>query len=217
MSQELINKITLDYLLNKEQHEKYIKQNIHKKIYSKDKKFYRKRIVSLTKELLLDVSCNIYPEVKYTFDTYINTCIHFFKSLDNNDIIQKELSDIKKERSNSFIDLSNNYIEANNTFIKTLKFHDKSLDKFVIKTKIGKNEIILPQKKNVDLKDPVLKTKGVKNFPKKKNITNIYEDPHKIEKEKNKKNKKDKQNETDNPNEKDTPNKKDEKESYEKK
>ena len=188
MSQQFINEITLDYLLNKERFDKYIKHSNNKKKYEKDKKFYRKRIINLTKELILDASCNIYPEVKYTFESYINSCIHFFKSLDNNDIIQKDLATISDYNNNPSLDVSNNYTHANDEFIKTLKV-ENLLDKFVIKTSLGEKDIILPQKKNINLKDPILKTKGVKKISKKKNITNNYESTNQIQKKKNEKNK----------------------------
>jgi hypothetical protein len=46
------------------------------------------------------------------------------------------------------------------------------LDKFIKRT-VKKETVVLPQQKEVDLKNPELKLKGVK---KKKNITNKYEE-----------------------------------------
>ena len=78
-----VNQITLDCLMNKEQYAKYVAQKISKKVSNRDKKFYRKRIVNVTKELLLpDSSLNILPDVKYAFDNYVKSCVHYFKLID---------------------------------------------------------------------------------------------------------------------------------------
>jgi len=51
-----------------------------------------------------------------------------------------------------------------------------TLDKYVTKTRTKKKEeLILPQQKDINLQNPEFKSKGVK----KNNITSIYEDEHK--------------------------------------
>jgi len=193
MNDNLINKITLDNLINKDIYAKYVKKHAAKNTNKKDKKFYRKRIYSLTKELLLNqeengFSINLLPEVKSDFDNYINTCIHYFKSLDNNDLIQKELTMKMNESQtcDSLDEINHNFNEANKQFVKTLAIKGKTLDNFVIRNKIVENSIILPKEKNIDLRDPVLRTKGVKNINKKKNINLNYEETNKTD-EKNEK------------------------------
>ena len=47
------------------------------------------------------------------------------------------------------------------------------------KIKLKKNDMILPKQKNINLRDPELKTKGIKISSKKKNIRNKYENKHK--------------------------------------
>ena len=180
MNEKLLYEITVDHLINKEKFDKYISQSVNKKKNKKDKKFYKKRIFSLTKELLIDSDVKIYPDVKYAFDNYINSCIHYFKSLDNNDIIQEDLSLIndKKELSSSIEYNKNNINDANKEYIKSLKMRENSLDNFVITEKLGDNKIILPHNKNINLKDPELKIKGIKNLKKKKYINNIYEEQY---------------------------------------
>ena len=100
MSDAFVNQVTLDCLLNKHQYEKYISKKISKDVDKKEKKFYRKRILNLTKDLLsseAEVNGNkLLPDVKYAFDNYVRTCIHSFKILDSNDIIQSEYENIKK-------------------------------------------------------------------------------------------------------------------------
>ena len=158
MSDAFVNQVTLNCLMNKEQYSKYVSNVITKKINRKDKKFYRKRIYNLTKELLLtdEQTACLLPDVKYAFDNYIKTCIYYFKTLDNNDIIQEE------------------YKEINNAELNKLFDKDVDLDNFVIKT-ITKmpEDIILPKQKEINLMDPILKNKGI---CKKKNITNKYDE-----------------------------------------
>lgn len=100
MSDAFVNQVTLDCLLNKHQYEKYISKKISKDVDKKEKKFYRKRILNLTKDLLSSDAevngTNLLPDVKYAFDNYVRTCIHSFKILDSNDIIQSEYENIKK-------------------------------------------------------------------------------------------------------------------------
>jgi hypothetical protein len=92
MSEELVNQITLNCLMNKKQYEKYVATQVSKSVQEEEKKFYRKRIYCLTKELLLtkEEPMNLLPDVKYAFDNYIKSCIHYFKVLDSHDILQQE-------------------------------------------------------------------------------------------------------------------------------
>jgi len=72
-----INQVTLDCLLNKQQYEKYINKTVSKNVDKKDKKFYKKRILNLTKDFLSseDDLQNMLPEVKYAFDNYVKGLI----------------------------------------------------------------------------------------------------------------------------------------------
>ena len=192
MSEAFLNQVTIDCLINKSQYNKYIKNEVIKTTIRKDKKFYRKRIYNLTKELLLSLEqpTNLSPDVKYAFDNYIKTCIQYFKAIDNNDIIQEDYksinNDINNDTLNNILDGEDNIItpeEANNFLMRSVKINAPSLDNFIIKTVTKKPEnIILPQQKDINLKDPALKNKGIR---KKKNITNKYDENDKTENTKN--------------------------------
>jgi hypothetical protein len=155
---------------------------LNKNISRKDKKFYRRRILNLTKELLSKEETKeeseivISPDIKYAFDNFIKTCIHYFKVLDKNDIIQEDYND--------FDDEIKEYTEINDETIKVLKEENEkllmrsikianpSLDNFIkITMTKSPEELIIPQQKEINLKDPVLKKKGI---IKKKNIINNY-------------------------------------------
>uniref|UniRef100_A0A6C0ESW2 Uncharacterized protein n=1 Tax=viral metagenome TaxID=1070528 RepID=A0A6C0ESW2_9ZZZZ len=182
MSENLINQITLDCLINREQYNKYMESKVSNKNTRKDKKFYKKRIYYLTKELLLNKEepPNVFPDVKLNFNNFVNSCIQYFKSIDNNDIIQADYQNIEqslnigKDITELNIDDIENQEEANKLLMRSIKLSNPSLDNFVKRTYTKKpDSVILPKQKNIDLKDPILKNKGI---CKKKNITNKYDE-----------------------------------------
>jgi hypothetical protein len=186
MSDAFVNQVTLDCLLNKHQYEKYISKKISKDVDKKEKKFYRKRIFNLTKDLLaseVEVT-NLLPDVKYAFDNYVRACIHSFKVLDSNDIIQSEYENIKKieqsreqknddEDSQECEDGENcenehdedcNKQSADNILARSnIRIINPSLDSFIrVKMPQMRDEMILPKQKEINLNEPSLKTKGIK-------------------------------------------------------
>jgi len=185
----LLREIDIKYLTNSSEYEKHVKKQLGKKINKKDKKFYRKRICSLTKELLTNDEVIVNPDIKKQFDEYIQTCIEYFKTLDNNDIIQNDYNLMNVNNTNTTTNNGNDIMDdnvamksqedANNLLIRSVNIKN-SLDNFVIKNKIKikKNDMILPKQKNINLRDPVLKNKGIKISSKKKNIRNNYENKH---------------------------------------
>jgi hypothetical protein len=185
MSEAFVNQVTLDCLLNKHQYEKYISKKVSKEVDKKDKIFYKKRIISLTKDLLSteDEIPSLLPDVKYSFDNYIKACIHSFKVLDNNDIIQSEYDNIKKieeseatkesSESNETTSEDNAPVEesenkkqqtADNMLIRSnIRIINPSLDSFIkVKMPQMNEDIILPKQKEINLTNPSLKTKGIK-------------------------------------------------------
>uniref|UniRef100_A0A6C0F4F2 Uncharacterized protein n=1 Tax=viral metagenome TaxID=1070528 RepID=A0A6C0F4F2_9ZZZZ len=192
MSANLVNEITLEYLMSKEQHAKFMnkKKEGISSCERKDKKFYRKRILNLSRDLLLNQDPeNLLHDVKVSFDNYVKICINYFKILDETDIIQEDYHEIKilndalgKE------DISTTAADADKLLMRTIKTNKGPLDNFVkIKTTKPPNPPIIPLQKDINLKDPELKNKGI---CKKNNITNKYEESTKISKENSKKDKK---------------------------
>ena len=98
MSEAFLNQVTLDCLLNKHQYEKYVSQKISKSLDEKEVNFYKNRIINLTSDFLDEEKekPTLLPDVKYAFDNYVKACIHSFKVVDNNDIIQSEYNSIVK-------------------------------------------------------------------------------------------------------------------------
>ena len=185
MSEAFINQVTLDCLLNKEMFGKHLKYQKSKSINKQERKFYKKRIFSLFKELLLgNEPTGLLPDVKYAYENFSNACIHYFKAIDNNDLIQAEYDNIEIKINNSNeqdLNKESNFSkseEADKILMRSIKMEIPTLDKYVKKTSTKKKEnIILPKQKTINLQDPELKNKGLK----KKNITNKYEDNTKKE------------------------------------
>jgi hypothetical protein len=196
MSEAFVNQVTLDCLLNKEMFNNHIRSKKSKQLNKEDIKFYKKRIFNLFREIISGKSPeDLLPDVKYAYDSFLNSAIHYFKTIDNNDLIQSEYNDLEPSHdicceNLSDISLNTTNSEADKLLMRSIKNDIYTLDKYVTKTIIKKNdETIMPKQKEINLKDEIFKIKGLK----KKNIVNLYEDndtKNKIEASTNKKNEK---------------------------
>jgi hypothetical protein len=167
--------------MNKQQYAKHIGQQTTTKKDSirKDKRFYKKRIFDLTKKLLNNEKPEtMYPDVGSAFDSYARVCIEYFKVLDKSDIIQEDYADIENGiLNNKPLDPSFNAVEESMLMMRSIKITEpNALEKLVKRTtsKLEKKPII-PIQKDINLKDPNLKNKGIS---KKNNINNKYEETH---------------------------------------
>jgi len=184
MSESLINQITLDCLLNKKMYNTQIKNKKTKQINHEERKFYRKRIYNLFKDMISENSPdNLLLDVKYAYENYINATINYFKIIDSNDIIQGEHDSETNEdlETNGELgkDISYNSVEAADAILmRSVKMEIPTLDKYIKRTKTkplnDQPRLIIPKQKEINLNDPQLKNKGIKN-----NINNIYEDKNK--------------------------------------
>ena len=185
-SDDFLNQVSLDFLINKKQYKNHSINFTKNTINKKDIKFYRRRILSLTKDLLSkedEVNIVIPPDIKYMFDNFIKACVHYFKILDRNDIIQKDYNEFDKIKENNGIneiieinDVSYEFLKEENEklLMRSVKMSNYSLDNFIkINMTKQSKELIIPQQKEINLKDPILKNKGI---DKKKNIINNYEE-----------------------------------------
>jgi hypothetical protein len=189
MSDAFINQVTLDCLLNKEMFNKHVKNQKSKSINKEERKFYKKRIYNLFKELLItkEEPEDLLPDVKYAYDNFIHSCIHYFKTIDNNDLNQEEYKNLNNEEPDisNIPELNDNNLkteeEANKLLMRSIKITTPPLDKFVKrKTTKVEEQIIMPKQKEINLNDPELKLKGI---TKKKNITNKYDEINNSKKE----------------------------------
>jgi len=175
-SESTINQITLDCLLNRTQYEKYLTKQLLNKISQKDRLFYRKRAVNLTKELLKgDEDVFVSPDVKYAFECYIKTCVRYFRVLDKSDLIQEEYKSLNLVEEEGTKPSSLDGLDEI-LFTRKINFNPNNgtLDNFVeIKSLVQEDMVVIPppQQRKINLKDPILRNKGIR---KKKNIENKY-------------------------------------------
>lgn len=182
MDKEYINKITLEYLLNPNI---IVNKPSNNKNLEKDIKFYRKRIYQITKDMSKGNFLN--DNLKNSFYNYISEIIYFLKQQDLEDIYQEEYINIIDNSSchlesndisfnentehNEYTEYTEytNYNDFSNNIDKLLTIQAKnsktSLNNFIKKINISTEEPsnIIPKKKHVNIKDPSLRTKGIKN------------------------------------------------------
>ena len=189
MSQAFVDQVTLDCLLNKSLFNTQVKNKKAQSVNKEDKKFYKKRIYNLFKEMLINKAEpeDLFPDVKYAYDNFINASINYFKTIDNTDLLQEEyktLDETALENINAIPELGDDIAveEADKLMMRSIKIKPPSLDKYVKrKTTKPQEKMILPKQKEVNLMDPELKVKGIQsnsnnNNIKKKNITNKYDE-----------------------------------------
>jgi hypothetical protein len=196
MGDSFINQVTLDCLLNKELLDKKLLNKLAKSVDKHDKKFYRKRIHNLSKELLLSKEDmkDIPVDIKFAFNNFIKVCINHFKTIDNNDIIQQEHIDYENLEKSICIGENINEINTDNILnkedadkllMRSININPNSLDNFVQRKSTNpQKQMIIPKQKEINLKDPALKEKGITNKCKKKNINNKYDETPNEKKEK---------------------------------
>jgi hypothetical protein len=86
-----VDHVTLDLMVNQPQYERYLRSreaDLNGK-YEKAKRFYKKRITEMTRDLLKGETVNdIF--VLHAFDAYAKACITYFRNKDKNDTLQEE-------------------------------------------------------------------------------------------------------------------------------
>ena len=156
-------------------------QNNHETVNREDIKFYKKRIISLCKKMLKNEKPPT-MEIKKIHDDYVNAIILYFKMQDTNDILQEQYK-LKEEDENASIenaepiepiDAAAEFANANEKMLTKLSGihnnnnnnNNNNLYKYVKiisnNNDTQKPKYILPVKKEIDLKNPSLKKKGIK-------------------------------------------------------
>lgn len=165
-----IDNLTLEYFLNKSHYQDVLKKQdiFNNKQFLSEKKFYKKRIIDLTKKLFRNEVDDI--QLKNVFNGYVKSCSNYLKFLDKKDIIQENYSEEESVKEEDFLESIEEigYNNCDHLILKEKETKKITMDNF-IKKKEKKPNIILPEKHNFNLKTKELKTKGLE---KKKNINN---------------------------------------------
>ena len=165
----------LEYLMNPGMYEKWMKKNEKNIVVSdlrSEVKFYKKRIIQLTKNMIKGE--HVTNSVNKAYNEYMKSCVAYLKFLDTKDILQEEYKNIPEQ-----LDVSDNDIEGdpNNNLINPSYLHkqNKIEDYLDVKkiSNVPEKATYLPEKKDLKLKDPELKKKGVKKKKGKKKKKNI--------------------------------------------
>jgi hypothetical protein len=187
-----VDHVTLDLMVNQPQYERYLRAHeaaLSGK-YEKAKRFYKKRIIELTRDLLKCETVNdIF--VLQAFEAYAKACITYFRTKDKNDTLQEEhaaecvavgylppiVETVEESLSDNddgdndgdndapiLSDSTKKKLEILMSFDKH-KAHTPTLDTYVIKTSSASASAaapIIPKQKEINLDDPKFKTKDIK-------------------------------------------------------
>lgn len=173
-----IDYLTLEIMANTDSYNKYLKKNNldHESVLKKEKRFYRKRIISMAKDILFNNNSGQDEVILNAFNTYARVCISYFKFKDTMDTIQGEYTNMNiAEGAGADADMTDidlDISEANKLFMRQMEKKVLTLDNFVIKTAPPPDEMVVPQTKDFNLKDPKYKKKDIKKFSKQKSSLN---------------------------------------------
>jgi hypothetical protein len=179
----IINQITLDCLLNKDQYSKYLNSAVHKTVESskRDRKFYKRRILQITKDMLSAIdTMDTTTDMMFAFDNFSKTCISYFKMMDKTDILQTDYNDDVDETEKEVLEPPPpmSLEEEAKSLLRNVKINTITMDQFVKRTSTAQPTQLITFKREINLKDPDLRNKGIR---KKKNSDTMYaEDDGKI-------------------------------------
>lgn len=162
LSESEVNRISLEYFTNPSYYGDIGRASPETENERKqDVKFYRRRIVALTKDLFRGAAVD--ASLRSAFDDYVSSAIAHLKMLDTKDILQDEYSglEVSETRHAEPGELDAEIGEANSQLMKVAHVGG-TLDTFVIATRPTSQQEEPPKLKTVNLQDPKLKHKGVK-------------------------------------------------------
>lgn len=120
ISMNSIDNLTLTYFLNKSQYENILnkKNNVDKDlVFSKDRHFYKKRILDLNKKLFRNEIND--KQLIGHFNHFVKSCISYLKTIDTTEILQKQY-----EYMDANAELEKTMNNNNNTGLVTI--HDNT-------------------------------------------------------------------------------------------
>lgn len=168
MSQAFVDQVTLDCLSNKTMINVHNKNKKSQTVNKEERKFYKKRIYNLFKEMLINKAEpeDLLPDVKYSYNNFINASINYFKTIDNNDLLQEEYKTLDGDSLENIMipelghDIDIEY--ADKLMMRSIKITTPTLDKYVKRKNTKPQEqMIIPKQKEINLMDPELKVKGL--------------------------------------------------------
>jgi len=162
LSESEMNRISIEYFTNPSYYGEIGSASKEDESERKrDVKFYRRRIMALTKDLFRGAVAD--ASLRSAFDDYVSSAIAHLKMLDTKDILQDEYSELEAPEVRHAMpdELDAEVGEANSQLMKVPQ-GEGTLDSFVVVTRPTSQREDPPKLKTVNLHDPKLKRKGVK-------------------------------------------------------
>lgn len=145
---------TLKYLVNNELNIEDDKTENKNKLNNKDKKFYKKRLLAVTKSLFKEESFNESSKcIQSVFSNYVNDMIEIFKDTDLNEERKKEYDTITEKIEK--MDSCDDTLKLLDFDINNMKLDSKQItieDCMGVKNVKKEKKPFLPKKKNYNLK-----------------------------------------------------------------
>ena len=182
-----VDDATLEYMVNIAQYEKYLRKNNidYDTGFKRDLKFYRKRIILITKDLFKNELKDDDVALNGAFKMYMKACISYLKFEDQSETIQKcyVCMGIVAGEPTAQQCICKNKLDALNAFelnkanelcFKPKEVKKLTLDTYVIKKSSSqkKEPVVFPQQFKFNPKDPSFKHKGLKKQNKKEKPSN---------------------------------------------
>ena len=150
-------------------------QTNSEEITKEEYEFYKKRILFSIKEMFQGKHKKYTGNMKNAFDEYISCAVKHFKLQDKYDILQAEYKNLEDEankttqnnhpkESNHSKEMEHNDVQmlANNHFDRDAHMNPNKLTQNgFVKVIEPETKVIYPYKKEINLKDPKLKSKGI--------------------------------------------------------
>lgn len=160
-----MDEVTLAYLTNPAYFREIAKRSTSlPSDFDEDIHFYRRRLISLYKDLLSGEKIN--DSVNDAHDEFVQVAIAHFKQVDRQSILQKEYIDVCDSNEGTATNEGDavNHVDATNEADADLYKTDlkvPTLDEFVLSTKPPSSEAPPPYKKVVNLREDYFREKGV--------------------------------------------------------
>ena len=143
----------------------------------RERKFYKRRILQLVKDMLSPDETPTTPstDMIFAFDNFTRTCISYFKMIDRTDIIQTDYEQDEVNDTTAVLEEPPAFTleETAKSMMRTITVDKITMDQFVKRTPTAPlKQQIIPLKREINLKDPELRNKGIR---KKKNVEIVYD------------------------------------------
>mgnify|MGYP001391732732 FL=1 len=125
-----------------------------------DVKFYRKRILQTTKDYLR--GSRLTEEINNIFEEYANMLIQHYKFIDKKEMIQEDYKNLPKKKESKPKNFK--LKKENELMMKKTEIEKKTIKDFIpiVVKERKKKKMIIPKKKDYDLKNPKNRKKGLK-------------------------------------------------------